>query len=63
MPDAELVLYKRRYVVLFLLSTVSCFQSCVWLSYSPISDEVRALYGWRKSTINLLAAWGPIIYV
>lgn len=34
--------YPRRFWMLFLLSAVSAQQSWVWLTYSPIEDEVRA---------------------
>lgn len=38
-------LYARRWWVLFLLSLVSCQQSCLWLTFSPIQDEVHRMYG------------------
>ena len=38
-------------------------QSNVWSTYSPIVGPVQNLYGWSSSTVDILAAWGPIVYM
>ena len=46
---------------------VPCFprlaQSNVWSTWSPIVDPVQELYGWSSGTVDILAAWGPLIYL
>lgn len=65
-PDAMLnvahAVYPRRFWVLFVLSLVSCQQSCLWLTYSPVEDEAKLLYGWSSANIDFFAAWGPGVY-
>ena len=60
--EGEYAVYPRRYWLLFLLSVASMQQSCVWMTWSPAVTQVQALYGWSTATVDLLAAWGPIIY-
>jgi cyanate permease len=59
----EFAVYPRRFWLLFLLSVTSMQQSSIWMSWSPVVDQVHTLYGWSTGTVDLLAAWGPIIYV
>jgi hypothetical protein len=56
-------LYARRWWLLFLLSMGSMQTSVVWMTWSPIVDLVQQLYGWSTATIDLMAAWGPLLYV
>lgn len=63
-PDeVQYGVYPRRYWLLFLLSITSMQQSAVWMTWSPAVTQVQALYGWPTWSIDLLAAWGPILYV
>lgn len=55
--------YPRRWWILFLLSVTSMHQSNVWATFSPIVTPVREVYGWHSGTVDILAAWGPLIYL
>lgn len=61
--EAEFAVYPRRWWLLWLLSVTSMQQSCVWMTWSPAVGQVQSLYGWSTLNIDLLAAWGPIVYV
>jgi FLVCR family MFS transporter len=56
-------LYKRRWYILFIYSMVSMEQSIIWITFSPISDTAENYYGINDFQINLLLAWGTIIYI
>jgi hypothetical protein len=38
-------------------------QSNVWATFSPMEGPVKDLYGWSSATVDILAAWGPLIYL
>ncbi len=64
--DASEVLYAvypRRWWLLFLLSIGSAQMSWVWMTWSPIVTQVQHVYGWSTASIDLLSAWGPLVYV
>ncbi|XP_059165974.1 solute carrier family 49 member 4 homolog [Physella acuta] len=56
-------LYKRRWYVLILYSTYTCFQSTVWNTWGPISNSSEEAFGWTDETIAWLSNWGPLTYV
>ena len=63
LPEPRFGVYARRWWLLFILSLVSMNQTLVWMTWSPAVDQVQQLYGWSNATIDLLAAWGPIVYI
>eukprot|EP01121_Diplochlamys_sp_Union-15-3_P014329 TRINITY_DN454_c0_g1_i5.p1 TRINITY_DN454_c0_g1~~TRINITY_DN454_c0_g1_i5.p1 ORF type:complete len:329 (+),score=32.99 TRINITY_DN454_c0_g1_i5:72-1058(+) len=56
------ILYTRRYYILLVFSVVSCQQSLIWITFSPISQPTQDYYGIGVGAINLFLAWGCIIY-
>ncbi|XP_065177837.1 solute carrier family 49 member 4-like [Sycon ciliatum] len=65
-PEATtqgLKVYKRRFWVLFAFSLLSAQQSNIWLTYGVIPNETCDYYGVDSWQVDLLAAWGPIIFI
>lgn len=61
-PSGDYAAYPRRWWILFLLSSTSCLQSLVWMTFSPSKVQVQQLYGpsFTTAQIQLLAMWGPL---
>ena len=38
-------------------------QSNVWATWSPMLAPVQKLYGWSSTSVDVLAAWGPLVYL
>ena len=55
--------YKRRFWILFLLTLVSMQQSVVTITFSPIVDECKTVYGWDSGTVDMFASLGNVVYV
>ena len=53
----------RRWYVLLIFSFISCIQSMIWLTYSPIPDCTEAYYGISQNQVNTLLNWGPIFFI
>ncbi|XP_068609662.1 heme transporter FLVCR2 [Brachionichthys hirsutus] len=57
-PEAETKLYRRRWLMLFLFCTISCWNSFMWLQYSIISNIFMRFYD-----INYVAIdWLSMVY-
>ena len=55
--------YKRRWYILALFSVVASLNNIIWNCWGPIQATSQVVFGWDKTTITLLADWGPISYV
>jgi len=56
-------LYSRRWYLLLVYCVLSCQQSVLWITFSPIASSAKQYYDTDDFMINLLLAWGAIIYV
>jgi FLVCR family MFS transporter len=56
-------LYRRRFYVLFVYSFLSFNQCLFWITFSPISESAEKHYSISESTVDLLIAWGPILFI
>ena len=72
----QYTVYTRRWYILFAFSLMSFNQCIIWLSFSPIATATREYYhlchtpeecakqgGKGQGAIDLMLAWGPIIYL
>jgi hypothetical protein len=51
------VLYSVRWYLLALYCIVSCNQSLIWITFSPIADKSKTYFNVTNETINLWLAW------
>eukprot|EP01119_Soliformovum_irregulare_P010322 TRINITY_DN2538_c0_g1_i3.p1 TRINITY_DN2538_c0_g1~~TRINITY_DN2538_c0_g1_i3.p1 ORF type:complete len:459 (-),score=116.12 TRINITY_DN2538_c0_g1_i3:32-1408(-) len=56
-------LYGRRWYLLVVYSMISCQQSIIWITFSPVAEATKSFFGVSDAGVNLLLAWGPIIYI
>ena len=59
----EVIVYHRRWYILFLFCLVGFTQGGLWNTWGPIADSAEKVFGWTDGTIALMANWGPITYV
>lgn len=59
----EFKLYTRRWFMLIMFSCVSMMQCVYWITYGSLADSTKEYYHVSGSTINLLAAFGPIAFI
>ena len=55
--------YKRRWYILLVFFTCSAVNGMKWNTWSPIQGTSQVVFGWSDTTITLLVAWGPIVYI
>ena len=55
--------YKQRWYILLMFSVCSAVNAVKWNTWSPIQGTSQVVFGWSDTTITLLVAWGPIVYV
>lgn len=55
--------YWYRWYILGLFSLVGALENIAWNTWGPIEASARAVYGWDKGTVSLLADWGAITFV
>ena len=55
--------YKRRWYILLLFFICSAVNGMKWNTWSPIQGTSQVVFGWSDTTITLLVAWGPIVYI
>jgi FLVCR family MFS transporter len=55
--------YRRRWYILALFSWFSAMQCLVWITWSPIANNAKKVFGWNDDTIALLVNWGPILFL
>ncbi|KAL9988621.1 hypothetical protein ACROYT_G003087 [Oculina patagonica] len=55
--------YKRRWYILLMYSICSAVNAVKWNAWSPIQGTSQVVFGWSNTTITLLVAWGPIVYL
>eukprot|EP00949_MAST-11_sp_MAST-11-sp1_P002929 g2929.t1 len=55
--------YKRRWWVLFLVSTVAGLQGAYWGIFGPIAQQSQSLLQWKAAEIAQLSNWGPYAYL
>jgi len=56
-------LYKTRFYILFIFSLECILQNAFWLTYNTISQNAQLLYDINFQTVNILAAFGPILLI
>ena len=59
---AARTLYTRRFWLAFVFSCWGLIQSAMWNFYSPISAEVKQVFGWSDSLIGLQANTAGIAF-
>jgi len=57
------ILYKRRWAILFVFSLLSCSNSLLWNSFSPVASYAIDYYGVSNFQINLFSLAFLFIYV
>ncbi len=62
-PQIKTDVYWYRWYILGLFSLVGALENVTWNTWGPIEDSARAVYGWSKGTVSLLADWGAITFV
>lgn len=55
--------YKRRWYILLVFFMCSTLNGLKWNTWSPIQGTSQVVFGWSDTTITLLVAWGPIVFV
>ena len=55
--------YKRRWYILLVFFICSAVNGMKWNTWSPIQGTSQVVFGWSDTTITLLVAWGPIVYI
>ena len=55
--------YKQRWYILLMFSVCSAVNAVKWNTWSPIQGTSQVVFGWSDTSITLLVAWGPIVYV
>ena len=55
--------YKRRWYILLVFFICSTLNGLKWNTWSPIQGTSQVVFGWSDTTITLLVAWGPIVFV
>jgi len=56
-------LYKRRWIMLGLFSSLSMTNAMLWITYSPITDLVTAYFGVSNFIVNFLSLMYMIVYI
>ncbi len=51
----EFILYKRRWIMLLLFSTLSFTNAMLWITYSPIALMVMKYYNVNAVVVNSLS--------
>ena len=60
---ANFKVYKRRWYILLVFFICSAVNGMKWNTWSPIQGTSQVVFGWSDTTITLLVAWGPIVYI
>lgn len=59
----EWTLYSRRWYILTVYSVLSCQQSILWITFSPIATSTKEYFNTTDTVVNLLLAWGSIAFI
>ena len=57
------LVYRRRWYILFVFSICSALNGMKWNTWGPIQGTSQVVFGWSDTTITLMVAWGPIVYI
>jgi hypothetical protein len=57
------IFYKRRWMILFVFSILSCSNAMLWNSFSPVATFAIVYYSRSNFEINLLSIVFLIIYI
>ena len=57
------IVYRRRWYVLFAYTAMAMTQGMVWNTWAPIAASTEQVFGWTDQDIALLTNWGPITYI
>lgn len=55
--------YYRRFYILALFSVHSMMQATTWNTWGPVAHTAYVIFGWGDTTLSLLPAWGPILFI
>ncbi|XP_065175554.1 solute carrier family 49 member 4 homolog [Sycon ciliatum] len=55
--------YKSRFLVLFIFSLTAIQQDQIWITFGIIAKQTEDYYDVSSSEVDLLAAWGPIMFI
>jgi len=55
--------YKRRWVVLLCFCLCNAANALVWITFSPISDQVEAKFNISSTWVNMLSLVFMIVFV
>ncbi|KAL4228912.1 Solute carrier 49 member 4 [Mactra antiquata] len=61
--ETQTKVYSRRWYVLCVFC-LGCFsQACIWNTWGPITESAEVVFGWKDSTIGMLANYGNIAFL
>lgn len=55
--------FRRRWYILFVFFICSALNGMKWNTWGPIQGTSQVVFGWSDTTITLMVAWGPIVYI
>lgn len=58
--DRTVVIYKRRWYILLVLSMCVTLQNAVWATWGPIAESAEFVYGWDTTMIFIITNCGNI---
>ena len=61
--EGNFEVYRRRWYILFVFSICSALNGMKWNTWGPIQGTSQVVFGWSDTTITLMVAWGPIVYI
>ena len=61
--EGNFKVYRRRWYILFVFSICSALNGMKWNTWGPIQGTSQVVFGWSDTTITLMVAWGPIVYI
>ena len=61
--EGNFKVYRRRWYILFVFSICSALNGMKWNTWGPIQGTSQVVFGWSDTTVTLMVAWGPIVYI
>ncbi|XP_060597126.1 solute carrier family 49 member 4 homolog isoform X3 [Ruditapes philippinarum] len=58
--DGSIILYKRRWYILMILSLCVTLQNAVWGTWGPIAESAKFVYGWDTTMVFIIINCGNI---
>ena len=61
--QGDFKVYKRRWYIMLVFFFCSALNGLKWNTWSPIQGTSQVVFGWSDTTITLLVAWSPIVFI